>query len=503
MLTTGVRARRALCRLARPLPRPGPRCSSVGRRPAGHARVAVGRAGGDALEQREHRAHLGHVVERGDEVHLGRAGVGEAHVDARRRRACGSGPARRSRRLHAHGRRRRLPDGLQHDAVPLGQLDQCRELIAVGIGRRGRTSTGCRGTRPGPPCRRPACRGSPDRPPRAPSRRRRAAATWRRPAGDARARDQRLQQHVARAQLRAVATGRRVQARLGDRGRRAHAAGHAAAVELALGAEGDHRALGSSRYRCLSGACFSLSAVARSGAASEVMAASCRPSRAASRGSRSTSPVVRPRRPSVAGGRSRGPAGAHRPEPLSVLRLLGVPLFLWLLLGGRGAPRRTSGRSSCSPSAGSATGPTASWPACSTSTAGWASCSTPRSTASTSSRRCSASAARRRPVVGGRRARSVGTWCWRLRLPLLRRRGYGPPPVVYLGQGGHLPAPLDVPAAAGRAADRMVRRPVPPDRLRVRHLGQRAVPLHGGALPSRRSSSHCERPARSRWKGAG
>ena len=84
MLTIGDLALRALCRLASPLPRPGPEVQQRRGRPVGHARVAVGRAGGDALEQREHAAHLGHVVERGDEVHLRRAGVREADVDAAR-----------------------------------------------------------------------------------------------------------------------------------------------------------------------------------------------------------------------------------------------------------------------------------------------------------------------------------------------------------------------------------------------------------------------------------
>ena len=65
-----------------PFPRPGPRCSSVAAGLVGHAAVAVGRAGRDAFEQREHRAHLGHVVERGDELHLRGARVGEADVDA-------------------------------------------------------------------------------------------------------------------------------------------------------------------------------------------------------------------------------------------------------------------------------------------------------------------------------------------------------------------------------------------------------------------------------------
>ena len=49
----------------------------------GDPRVPVGGAGGDALEQREHPAHLGHRVQRADEVHLRRARVHETYVDAR------------------------------------------------------------------------------------------------------------------------------------------------------------------------------------------------------------------------------------------------------------------------------------------------------------------------------------------------------------------------------------------------------------------------------------
>jgi hypothetical protein len=48
----------------------------------GHARIAVGRAGGHAFEQGQHRAHARLVVQRGDEVHLAGAGVGEADLDA-------------------------------------------------------------------------------------------------------------------------------------------------------------------------------------------------------------------------------------------------------------------------------------------------------------------------------------------------------------------------------------------------------------------------------------
>ena len=52
------------------------------RRLAGHPRVAVGGAGGDALEEGEDAMDARHAVERGDEVHLAGAGIGEAGVDA-------------------------------------------------------------------------------------------------------------------------------------------------------------------------------------------------------------------------------------------------------------------------------------------------------------------------------------------------------------------------------------------------------------------------------------
>ena len=53
-----------------------------GRGLAGHAPVPVGRAGRDTFEQHEDRPHLRNVVEGGDEVHLRRTGIREAHVDA-------------------------------------------------------------------------------------------------------------------------------------------------------------------------------------------------------------------------------------------------------------------------------------------------------------------------------------------------------------------------------------------------------------------------------------
>ena len=48
----------------------------------GDPAVAVGGAGDDAFEQPEHSTHLWNLVERRDEVHLGRAGIREANVDA-------------------------------------------------------------------------------------------------------------------------------------------------------------------------------------------------------------------------------------------------------------------------------------------------------------------------------------------------------------------------------------------------------------------------------------
>jgi hypothetical protein len=50
-------------------------------RPAGHACIAVRGAGGHALEQAQHGAHLRRAVERGDEVHLRSAGIAETDGD--------------------------------------------------------------------------------------------------------------------------------------------------------------------------------------------------------------------------------------------------------------------------------------------------------------------------------------------------------------------------------------------------------------------------------------
>ena len=49
---------------------------------AGDAAIAVRRAGGDAFEQTQHRAHGRGGIERGDKMHFRRAGIGEADFDA-------------------------------------------------------------------------------------------------------------------------------------------------------------------------------------------------------------------------------------------------------------------------------------------------------------------------------------------------------------------------------------------------------------------------------------
>ncbi len=69
-------------------------------------------------------------------------------------------------------------------------------------------------------------------------------------------------------------------------------------------------------------------------------------------------------------------------------------------------------------------------------------------------------------------------------IPFLRRHGYGPLPVHFLGEGGHVQPALRVPDAARRAA--VQRRPagrgLPADGLGVRRVGQRALPVVRRAL---------------------
>ena len=49
-------------------------------RPVRHARIAVGRARNNALEQPEHAPHIADLIQRRDEVHLRGARVGEADI---------------------------------------------------------------------------------------------------------------------------------------------------------------------------------------------------------------------------------------------------------------------------------------------------------------------------------------------------------------------------------------------------------------------------------------
>ncbi len=94
MLTSGTFARARVVEVRQPVAEARAEVQQRRRRLVGHPRVAVGRAGRDTLEQRQHRAHLGHRVERGDEMHLRRAGVrearGHAGVDERADQGLGS-----------------------------------------------------------------------------------------------------------------------------------------------------------------------------------------------------------------------------------------------------------------------------------------------------------------------------------------------------------------------------------------------------------------------------
>ena len=65
-----------------PVRQPGTEVEQGRRRLVGHTAVAVGGSGADAFEQRQHGPHLRELVERRDEVHLGRAGIREAHLHA-------------------------------------------------------------------------------------------------------------------------------------------------------------------------------------------------------------------------------------------------------------------------------------------------------------------------------------------------------------------------------------------------------------------------------------
>src|SRR6267142_1280828 len=80
-------ARAGLARVVKvgePVAEPGTQVQQGGGRPVGHAPVAVGGAGHHALEEAEHTADAVHLVQRGHEVHLGRARIREADLDSAR-----------------------------------------------------------------------------------------------------------------------------------------------------------------------------------------------------------------------------------------------------------------------------------------------------------------------------------------------------------------------------------------------------------------------------------
>ena len=56
-----------------------------------HPAVTIGRAGRHALEQTQHAMHARHAIERGDEMHLAGAGIGETCRDARREQRADEG----------------------------------------------------------------------------------------------------------------------------------------------------------------------------------------------------------------------------------------------------------------------------------------------------------------------------------------------------------------------------------------------------------------------------
>ena len=69
---------------------------------AGHPEIAVGRPRDDAFEQPEHAADALDAIERSHEMHLRRAGIGEADVDV----ACDQRPHQAFRTVHRRFLRR-------------------------------------------------------------------------------------------------------------------------------------------------------------------------------------------------------------------------------------------------------------------------------------------------------------------------------------------------------------------------------------------------------------
>ena len=109
--TSGVPARRQLCRLARPVAQPRPQMQQRGRRAAGEARVAIRGASADAFKEAQHRPTFRHTVNGLHQVHLGGARVGEADAEIVRRE--GANQALR--------------------AVHVGSLGKGRQLITRGL----------------------------------------------------------------------------------------------------------------------------------------------------------------------------------------------------------------------------------------------------------------------------------------------------------------------------------------------------------------------------------
>ena len=139
----------------------------------------------------------------------------------------------------------RNAQGLQDDAVALGQLEQRGELLRAGVGvelegsRIARKPTGASLATPSVPrkSRSPSALTVPLRT-SMPERRRD------RRQGHAGAGGQRLQQHVARAGLQAGAAAGRMQPGLDQRAAGLDPAGQAVLADLALGAQRDDRRLG-------------------------------------------------------------------------------------------------------------------------------------------------------------------------------------------------------------------------------------------------------------------
>ena len=117
------------------------------------------------------------------------------------------------------------------------------------------------------------------------------------------------------------------------------------------------------------------------------------------------------------------------PNALSLLRLLLVPLFFWLVLA-----RHDGWALAVLLVSGFTDYPTATSPAAGARCRGSGSCSTPSRTASTSRDAGRPGLARRRPVVARRRSIVGRDVLLAFTVPVLARHGYGPLPVHFLGK---------------------------------------------------------------------